>query len=82
MNKRLRILKIIRTVCCVPFIFLLCVSLYNSWFGVDAFIDSRYYGLTAFEFTIIAYGIKLRYVELFCLVGFIFSSIQIRRQKR
>lgn len=77
-----KLLKTIRILCFIPFILLLLMSLYNSWNGLDAFINSKYYGYIAFAYTIQAYGITYYWIGIICFCIIILTTIMLNKKRK
>ena len=77
----MKILKLIRLISFLPFIFLIGIASHNAVFGVPAFIDSFLIGYDAFIMTILAYGINFLWLYIFCIILIIGITIFIKLKK-
>lgn len=80
-KKSVKILRIIRRVCAVPYVIVIVIvivlALANSLTGVEAFINSSYLGIDAFLLILIAYAVSYWWIGIFCLIMIIVISIMI-----
>ena len=81
MDKTIQQLKIIRKISIIPFVILLIVAIYNSIAGVNAFINSYYYGIDAFLLTVIAYSVLYWWIGVLCIIIIIVTSVIICKQQ-
>lgn len=76
-KKGVKILRIIRRLCVVPYVIVIILALVNSLIGVDAFINSSYFGIDAFLLMLIAYAVSYWQIGIFFLIMIIVISIMI-----
>jgi len=79
MDNKIKKLKTIRKICIIPFAILLIIAVFNSLFGVGAFIGSTYYGIEAFLLTIIAFLSLYWWIGVLCIIVIITTSIIIKK---
>lgn len=76
-KKGVKILRIIRRLCVIPYVIVIVLALVNSLIGVDAFINSSYFGIDAFLLILIAYAVSYWQIGIFFLIMIIVISIMI-----
>lgn len=78
----MRVLKILRFICFMPFIIWLIIALYYALIRGVSFGNSPSYGYDAFVIALIAYGVSFFWVGVICIIGIVVISILLAITKR
>lgn len=80
---KVKMLKMIRIVCIIPFIWLLIIAFLWSWNGIDGgYFGTNFSGPIAFVLILLSYGMRYCWIGIICICIIILTSIMLYKQRK